>query len=108
LVEAYTAQLEQFDKPSPLVVTTLILSKSLQPWVHDTNTKCEVCNMGGELVSCSFCNVAYHNTCLSEPISKSLLASESYQWSCAECFKEAVRSHKRKKVLPGGGKRSRS
>ena len=69
--------------------------------------------MGGDLLSCSYCNVSYHNDapCLDESqvIAASLRNSESYEWPCPNCFKDAVRAHERKKLVPnpGVGKKKR-
>ena len=99
LVKKYTDQVTVFTKPTPRVVTTLLASKSLKIWPgdHGSNDVCETCNLGGDLLSCSFCNVSYHNEapCLQESlvIPVSLMNSESYEWPCPTCFKQAVNTH---------------
>ena len=58
------------------------------------NDVCETCNAGGDLLSCSWCNVAYHNTteCLRDgKLGSAAMASESFEWACPSCFKSAVR-----------------
>ena len=98
---------------TPRVVTTLLTSKSLKFWTHASNDLCETCNMGGDLLSCSYCNVSYHNDapCLDESqvIAASLRNSESYEWPCPACFNAGVKAHQRKKLAPnpaaGGGKK---
>ena len=88
--------------------------KSLKFWGHGSNDLCETCNSGGDLLSCSYCNVSYHNDapCLDESqvIAASLRNSESYEWPCPNC-KDAVNAHKSKGLLPnttaGGNKKRR-
>ena len=103
LVEQYTKQVAELPKPTPRVVTTLLTSKSLKFWTHASNDLCETCNMGGDLLSCSYCNVSYHNDapCLDESqvIAASLRNSELYEWPCPN-FKDAVDAHKRKGLVP--------
>ena len=115
LVEQYTKQVAELSKPTPRVVTTLLASKSLKFWTHASNDLCETCSMGGDLLSCSYCNLCYHNgaPCLDESqvIAVSLRNSESYEWPCPNCFKDAVNAHKRKGLAPntaaGGNKKRR-
>ena len=113
LVEQYTKQVTELPKPTPRAVTTLLASKSLKFWTHESNEVCETCDMGGDLLACSYCNVSYHNEapCLAESqvIAASLGNSESYEWPCPNCFKDAVRAHERKKLAPnpGVGKKKR-
>ena len=85
------------------------------PGDNGSNDVCDTCNLGGDLLSCSFCNVSYHNVvpCLPESlvIPASLVISESYEWPCPSCFKQAANTHQRKKLAPnpkaGGGQRKR-
>ena len=107
LNKPYTNQVTDFSAPTPLVVTTLLTTKSLQLFNHGdeaTNNRCQKCDLGGDLLSCSFCNLVYHNKrpCLSEKwvIPEELLNS-SYEWPCPECVKNGVRMHQRKQVTPG-------
>ena len=113
LVEQYTNQVTDLTEPTPRAITTLLASKSLKFWGHGSNDVCETCNMGGDLLSCSFCNLSYHNEapCLQESqvITDSLKSSESYEWPCPDWFKAGVKAHQRKKLAPntaaGGGKK---
>ena len=113
LVEQYTNQVTELTEPTPRAITTLRASKSLKFWGHGSNDLCEACNMGGDLLSCSFCNLSYHNEapCLQESqvITNSLKSSESYEWPCPACFNAGVKAHQRKKLAPntaaGGGKK---
>ena len=77
--------------------------KSPEFWGHGSNDLCETCNSGGDLLSCSYCNVSYHNEapCLDESqvIAASLKNSRSYEWPSPNCFKDAVRAHQRMKKL---------
>ena len=104
LVEQYTNQVTELTEPTPRAITTLLASKSLKFWGHGSNDLCETCNSGGDLLSCSYCNVSYHNEapCLDESqvIAASLKNSRSYEWPCPNCFKDAVRAHQRKKLAP--------
>ena len=103
---SYTDQVTDFVAPTPLFVATLLTSKSLQFFNHGeeaTNARCQTCDIGGDLLSCSFCNIVYHNKtgCLPKEwvISEELLNS-SYEWPCPECMKKGVKMHQRKKVKP--------
>ena len=57
-------------------------------------------------LSCSFCNLVYHNKrgCLPKKwvISNELLNSSSYEWACPECVKKGAQMHQRKQVTPAG------
>ena len=61
---------------------------------------------GGDLLSCSFCNLVYHNKvgCLPKKwvISNELLNSSSCEWACPECVKKGAQMHQRKQVTPAG------
>ena len=105
-IKPYTDQVTDFTAPTPLVVATLLTSKSLQFFNHDeenTNARCQTCDLGGDLLSCSFCNLVYHNKtgCLPKEwvISKKLLNS-AYEWPCPQCMKKGVMMHQRKQVTP--------
>ena len=37
-------------------------------WNNDHNSYCELCNKGGDLLLCDYCNVSLHPTCLSPPM----------------------------------------
>ena len=108
-VRPYTDQVTDFTAPTPLVVATLLTSESLQHFNHGdeaTNIRCEKCDRGGDLLSCSFCNLVYHNKrgCLPKKwvISNELLNSSSYEWACPECLKKGAQMHQRKQVTPAG------
>ena len=116
LVAAYTNQVTDFSAPTPLVVATLLVSKSLQFFNIGSNDRCETCDAGGDLLSCSFCNLVYHNKapCLPEKwvLSERLLESDSYEWACPESVKKGMKIHEQqKKLMPAtavpAGKRRR-
>ena len=63
-------------------------------WEAETNSRCETCSRGGDVLLCSWCNLVYHNTeaCLGGSVLQSpALDSEKFEWACPKCFKAAVR-----------------
>lgn len=96
----YYAQIDWRDcelKSSSLTLGGLVAKGQLgEIWSNpeETNDVCESCHAGGDLLSCSWCNVAYHNTtqCLRDSkLGSAAMDSESYEWACPSCFKGAVR-----------------
>ena len=76
-----------------------MVSRVLVPFPADgSNDSCEKCNKIGDLLSCSFCNLVFHNKidCLPQDyvLSASLLASPYFSFSCPDCFLEAVKRHR--------------
>lgn len=39
----------------------------VKPWTAGHNSRCEVCDLGGEILLCDYCNVVYHLHCLKPP-----------------------------------------
>ncbi|KAK8815412.1 hypothetical protein WA158_003624 [Blastocystis sp. Blastoise] len=60
-------------------------------WKGDNNSVCQICNAGGELLLCSFCNLSFHCHCLSPPLSK---IPDGY-WACPECCIEFDQNRKK-------------
>ena len=42
----------------------------VKPWTMGHNDRCEVCDLGGEILLCDYCNVVYHLHCLKPPREK--------------------------------------
>lgn len=55
------------------------------------NDLCEVCNLGGELLCCSTCNLVFHLSC-HKPILKQ---EPPDHWSCAYCIATGLTGYKR-------------
>lgn len=55
------------------------------------NDLCEVCNLGGELLCCSTCNLVFHLSC-HRPILKQ---EPPDNWSCAYCIATGLTGYKR-------------
>ena len=53
-------------------------------WTTDHNDCCEACNKGGLLVECDYCNVVYHNGCLTAGQRPNGRDSNA-DWACPEC-----------------------
>lgn len=84
-------------------LSTAAVKRPDQAAIALDNDVCEACDLGGELIACSFCNVAYHNNdaCLGEDVVPEARAeSASYEWPCPECFKAGKKTHSRKKLAP--------
>ena len=62
-------------------------------WVNRHNDLCEVCEEGGEIMLCSFCNLAFHPKCLAPPLDK----VPEQEWACPTCAKVFRRRKKRYK-----------
>ena len=65
---AYYKQKEDWTNscvPSPFMIGALMASKSLQLFnIGVNNDVCQECEEGGDLLDCSFCNLAFHNLSL--------------------------------------------
>ena len=57
----------------------------LKKWTAAHNDRCEVCDKGGDLLCCDFCNLVFHLHCLDPPLTE---APEG-DWACPECVIEA-------------------
>ena len=55
-------------------------------WEGGHNEQCEKCSSGGNLVLCSFCNLAFHQRCLSPPLTR----VPQGHWACVECTVECA------------------
>ena len=60
-------------------------------WVNRHNDVCDVCGEGGDLMLCSFCNLAFHPRCLVPPLEK----VPKQEWACPTCAKQFRRRKKR-------------
>ncbi|CAM9215010.1 unnamed protein product [Sphacelaria rigidula] len=73
----------------------------LQPYTGDHNDICEVCDKGGPLLCCDFCNLVYHLGCikLSETPTEEL-------WICPACTAEltARQLNKRRRTADDGSR----
>jgi hypothetical protein len=90
-------------RPDPLSIAALLSSRSLQLYSQGSNELCETCDLDGDLLECSFCNLVFHNTteCLGDLLLPApLLQSQAYTWCCSPCLKEAVVKHKRTMLVP--------
>ena len=36
----------------------------IEQWSHDWNSLCDLCSLGGSLLCCDYCNLAFHLACL--------------------------------------------
>ena len=77
---------------------TVSYLQSLALWSSDHNSVCEECNQGGDLVLCSYCNLAWHRACLEksgllQPETQCLLEDDDAHWPCSQCVSEAKRRH---------------
>ena len=60
-------------------------------FLEQHNDLCEVCNLGGELLCCSTCNLVFHLSC-----HRPMLKQEPPDhWSCAYCIATGLTGHKR-------------
>jgi hypothetical protein len=50
-------------------------------WIHQHNSLCEICNQGGYLVICEFCNVVQHSLCFVPPQRLPPFGD----WACSDC-----------------------
>ena len=60
-------------------------------WVNRHNDLCEVCNKGGNVMCCSFCNLVYHPHCLLPKLDK----VPEQEWACPACAKVFRKKKKR-------------
>ena len=77
----------------------------LSLWKLTTNDECEHCSFGGDVLTCSFCNLAWHNTtvCLrGAPLARS--EDNEDHWACPPCWGHATRRHAKgpKRKAAGG------
>ena len=77
-------------------------------WSSEHNSACEECNLGGNLILCSYCNLAWHRACLEKPglllpETKSLLEDDDAHWPCSQCVSEAKRRQTAKAAFKVGG-----
>ena len=64
-------------------------------WTARHNDRCEVCDEGGELLCCDFCNLAFHLRCLEPP----LTATPAGDWACEECAADNARGGSEAKLV---------
>ena len=64
--------------------------QTLQLWAGGYNDVCDVCDSGGELYCCSFCNLVFHRMCLDEQAQGTL---DNDPWACKECVEEEKKSN---------------
>ncbi|CAL2043964.1 unnamed protein product [Caenorhabditis brenneri] len=51
----------------------------------DPNRPCDSCErVGGEMVCCATCNIAYHPHCIEMPERMAMIV-KTYEWSCVDC-----------------------
>ena len=87
---------------------TLVNRKFLVPWdALASNDSCEICEMGGRLVLCSYCNLAWHIHCARDEgeiqaETKSALEDENGDWACRRCYEGGV------KLFRGRSRRQRT
>jgi hypothetical protein len=82
--------------------------QTLALWSSEHNSACEECNLGGNLVLCSYCNLAWHRACLEKPglllpETKFLLEDDDAHWPCSQCVSEAKRRQTAKAAFQVGG-----
>lgn len=53
----------------------------LELWDGEYNCVCDICQEGGEVLLCEFCNLVFHPTCF-YPVMKSVPEGH---WACPEC-----------------------
>jgi len=58
-------------------------------WTDAHNNKCEICNEGGRLVLCEYCNVAVHSLCMDPPLDD----APNSEWICNTCCNVDVYPH---------------
>ena len=61
--------------------------KRLKRWTRPHNDICEYCDRGGSLVCCSFCNLVFHRTCLTEASRATL---DDDDWACLACAADSM------------------
>jgi hypothetical protein len=70
--------------PSKQQQKTKSASKIMFEDVH--NDECSECGYGGDLLCCDYCNLVYHEGCLSTHARP--YEDESIKWACPACTKE--------------------
>lgn len=73
--EAYTKY------PNGTEVADKYLKRGLKKWNGDYNEVCEICDEGGDILLCDFCNLVFHPECFIPPIRK----IPEGNWACPEC-----------------------
>ena len=66
----------------------MAVASSFDKWTDRHNTRCEVCNLGGDLVDCGFCNLVYHPACLDPPLEPIPELRPLGPWACPACALE--------------------
>ena len=79
-------------------------------WTKKGNLVCEDCDLGGDLLACDFCNLAWCNMlkCLrGSPCAKS--TEEDELWACPTCWRIATDRYKKnqERQARGAGKKRR-
>lgn len=73
---------EAFTKyPNGTEVPDKYLKRGLKMWNGDYNEICEICDEGGNIILCDFCNLVFHPECLNPPMKK----IPDGHWACPEC-----------------------
>lgn len=68
-----------------------IVSMNSQEFLDQHNDLCEICNVGGDLLCCSTCNLVFHLKC-TRPHLKVMPPDN---WSCSYCVSSGVTGYKR-------------
>ena len=105
---AYYKQKEDWTNscvPSPFMIGALMASKSLQLFnIGVNNDVCQECEEGGDLLDCSFCNLAFHNRteCLDGcfVLDDCMVNSDIFEWCYPDCLKGGLRSHTSRMLRP--------
>ena len=89
----------------PFMIGASMASKSLQLFnIGVNNDVCQECEEGGDLLDCSFCNLAFHNRteCLDGcfVLDDCIVNSDIFEWCCPDCLKEGLRSHTSRMLRP--------
>ncbi|CBJ48429.1 Chromodomain helicase-DNA-binding protein, putative [Ectocarpus siliculosus] len=73
----------------------------LAPYEGDHNDICEICDKGGDLLCCDFCNLVYHLCCVTPKLTE--LPDEDL-WMCPACTAEVTSRQiaKRRRLEDGG------
>ena len=61
--------------------------KRLKRWTRPHNDIWKYCDRGGGFVCCSFCNLVFHRTCLTEASRASV---DDDDWACLACAADSV------------------
>jgi len=68
-----------------------VVSMNSQEFFDQHNDLCEVCNVGGDLLCCSTCNLVFHLKCTRPH----LKAMPPDNWSCSYCVSTGITGYKR-------------